>query len=479
MHDFIKTIFYWFQQAIPFAAFGLAGGVVILFLLNWKCRREGKNFPKGQAAAILLLVCYLGGLAAVTFMNRMDGMRTGFQLYPLLAFWEAWNSFTLQTWLNPLLNIAMFIPLGVFLPLAARSLRRWYRMLLMGAGISLGIELLQYILGRGQADIDDLICNTLGAMLGYCCCLFFVSLARKRWKIAGIYASFPILCVVVFAGVFLTYHLQPYGNLADAPIYAADTKGVKWVQACELSDEPGPSGVYWVEPLTKEKCDRFAEEFLKKQGAEIDSGIPDIAYYDNIAFYSDHHTYSLIVSYKDRSYEYTDYRVDSDLRFSESGGQISEEELRAAVEKLGIQIPGAAEFSVVDAERGTYAFTANSVMEGNQLINGELTCQVAGGGILYEVDNALSISELYGDASVISPHEAYERLCAGNFSWRDVPAFNHLSPRNARVIACDLGYITDSKGFRQPVYYFTISDEHDTDVRGGSAWTTFVPALEE
>ena len=118
-------------------------------------------------------------------------------------------------------------------------------------------------------------------------------------------------------------------------------------------------------------------------------------------------------------------------------------------------------------------------MEGNQLIDGELTCQVAAGGILYEVDNALSISELYGDASVISPHEAYERLCAGNFSWRDVPAFNHLSPRNARVIACDLGYITDSKGFRQPVYYFTISDEHDTDVRGGSAWTTFVPALEE
>lgn len=350
----------------------------------------------------------------------------------------------------------------------------------MGAGISLGIELLQYMLGRGQADIDDLICNTLGAMLGYCCCLFFVSLARKRWKIAGIYASFPILCVVAFAGVFLTYHLQPYGNLADAPIYAADTKEVKWVQTCELSDEPGPSGVYWVEPFTREKCDRFTEEFLKKQGAEIDSGIPDIAYYDNIAFYSDHHTYSLIVSYKDRSYEYTDYRVDSELRFSESGGgQISEEELRAAVEKLGIQIPEAAEFSVVDAERGTYAFTANSVIEGDQLIDGELTCQVAEGGVLYEVDNALSISELYGDASVISPHEAYERLCAGNFSWRDVPAFHHLSPRNVRVIACDLGYITDSKGFRQPVYYFTISDEHDTDVRSGSAWTTFVPALEE
>lgn len=477
MYDFIKTIFYDFQQAIPFAVIGLVIGIVILVTLNWNRRRNGKIFSRAQSAAILLLLCYLGGLVAITFMNRMDGMRTGFQLYPLLAFWEAWNSFTLQTWLNPLLNIAMFIPLGVLLPLATKTFRRWYWTLMMGAGISLGIEILQYILGRGQADIDDLICNILGTMLGYCICLCFINLIRKNWKSAGRNAAFPILFVAALAGVFLAYHFQPYGNLADAPIYAANTKGVEWVQECELSDVSGPSGVYWAEPFTTESCDDFAVEFLERQGAAISFGISDVSYYDTIAFYSDHLTYSLDVKYKDRTYTYIDYRVDGKLRFSEKGGKISEADLRAAVEKLGIQIPGAAEFSVVDEERGTYAFTANSVITGDQLIDGELTCHVAEGGILYEVDNALSISDRYGDAAVISSQEAYERLCSGYFSWRDVPSFNYLAPQKVRVVACNLGYISDSKGYRQPVYYFTISDEHDTGLRNGNSWTTFVPAL--
>lgn len=133
MHDFIGTIFYFFRNAIPLALIGLAAGAVILVMLNLKCRREGKCFPKGQAVTFLLLLCYLGGLAAITLMNRMDGMRTGVQLLPFLAFWEAWNNFTLQIWLNPLLNIAMFLPLGVLLPLAVKRFRRWFWMLTAGS----------------------------------------------------------------------------------------------------------------------------------------------------------------------------------------------------------------------------------------------------------------------------------------------------------------------------------------------------------
>lgn len=69
-------------------------------------------------------------------------MRTGVQLLPFLAFWEVWNNFTLQIWLNPLLNIAMFLPLGVLLPLAVKHFRRWFWMLTAGVGTSLVIELL-------------------------------------------------------------------------------------------------------------------------------------------------------------------------------------------------------------------------------------------------------------------------------------------------------------------------------------------------
>lgn len=477
MHDFIRHIFGLFRQAIPFAMVGLAAGAVILILLSRRYRRDRTRFPKGQAVAVLLLSCYLGGLAAVTFMNRMDGMQTGVQLRPLLAFWEAWNNFTLQVWLNPLLNIVMFLPLGVLLPLAAKPFRRWYWMLAAGAGTSIVIEALQYIRGRGQADVDDLLCNTLGAMLGYCLCMLAVSLAGKRRRLAGAYAALPVLFAAALAGVFLTYRFQPYGNLADAPIYAADTKGVEWVRECSLSGDPGPSGVYWAEPFTRESCDAFAVEFLGRQGAEIQFGTPDVDYYDNTAAYSDHRTYSLWVNYNDRSYRYTDYRVDSSLRYSGQGGTITESELRAALEALGVDIPGAARFIAVDKEKGEYAFRAESVVEDGALTDGDLTCYVAEGGILYEVKSAVSVSAIRGNAAVISPQEAYDRLRAGRFSWRDVPMFDELSPKQVRVVDCKLEYLTDSKGFRQPVYTFTLSDDYDAELRSGSGWTTFVPAL--
>ena len=478
MHDFIGLIFYMFRRAVPPALIGLDAGAALLVPLNRRRLREGARFPRGQAVAILLLLCYLGGLASVTLMNRMEsGMGMGIQLRPFLAFWEAWNAFTLQVWLNPLLNVAMFLPLGVLLPLAVKRFQRWYWMLAAGAGISLVIEGLQHFLSRGQADVDDLICNTLGAMLGYCLVMLFLSLKGKRWKCAGAYAALPVLSIAAMAGVFLAYHFQPYGNLADAPIYAANTKEVEWVQECVLSDEPGPSGVYWAEPFTKESCDAFAMEFLGQLGVEINFESPDVDvnYYDNIAAYTDHRTYSLWVNYKDRSYHYTDDRVARDLRHIEKDGT-SEIELRSALEKLGIDVPGAARFIVVNREKGRYAFQAESVVEDGVLTDGELTCWVAEDGVLFRVDNALSVSTLQGDAAVISSEEAYDRLCAGRFSWMDVPMFGALSPKRVRVVACNLEYLTDSKGFRQPVYMFTLSDDRDAE-RGGSGWSTFVPAL--
>lgn len=478
MPDFIGVIFYYFRRALPTALAGLAVGAGLAAALAWKDRRQGRRFPKGRAAAILLLACYLGGLAAVTFADRLEGgMRAPVQLYPLLAFREAWNAFTLQTWLNPLLNVAMFLPLGALLPLTGKRARRWVWALAAGAGASLCVEALQYALGRGQADVDDLICNVLGTMLGYCLCMLAVRLAEKRRRAAWGYAALPVLAVMALAGVFLAYRLRPYGNLADGPIYAARTEGVEWTQDCSLSDEPGPSGMYWAEPFTREACDDFAVEFIGRQGGVINFGTPDVAYYDNCAFYSDHTTYNLIVYYNDRSYEYTDYRVDSDLRYGEKGGTVTESALRDDLEALGIEIPAGADFAVLDEEKGRYAFRAECLTEGDTLTDGELICSVAEGGALYQVDNGLSVSVLAGDAAVLSPMEAYQRLRAGRFAWRDVPAFNALKPGQVRVTGCELEYLTDSKGYRQPVYTFTLTDDRSAELRGSDSWTTFVPAL--
>ena len=84
---------------------------------------------------------------------------------------------------------------------------------------------------------------------------------------------------------------------------------------------------------------------------------------------------------------------------------------------------------------------------------------------------------LHGDAPVISQQEAYRRLCAGRFDRRHAFGFAEAAQGEVHVTACDLEYLTDSKGFRQPVYYFSLSDSNDETLRDGCSWRVFVPAL--
>ena len=70
------------------------------------------------------------------------------------------------------MNVVMFIPLGIFLPLLWPRYRRVSRIACTGAMVSLMIELLQMFSCR-VTDVDDLIMNTLGAVTGF--------LLVRRW----------------------------------------------------------------------------------------------------------------------------------------------------------------------------------------------------------------------------------------------------------------------------------------------------------
>lgn len=64
-------------------------------------------------------------------------------------------------------NIGMFIPLGFFLPLLWKGLRKWWRTWLAVLSIMLMVELTQLFTLRGSFDVDDLILNLTGAAMGY------------------------------------------------------------------------------------------------------------------------------------------------------------------------------------------------------------------------------------------------------------------------------------------------------------------------
>ena len=93
-------------------------------------------------------------------LDYLDNMLT-----PLQEIRRALNS--MSYWLMFMLwgNIAMFVPIGFFPALLWRGWR-WWKALLLGCLTSCAIEFIQFFIGR-STDIDDVILNTTGALLGY------------------------------------------------------------------------------------------------------------------------------------------------------------------------------------------------------------------------------------------------------------------------------------------------------------------------
>ena len=69
--------------------------------------------------------------------------------------------------INIIGNVTMFIPTGIMTPMIYKKLKSFPKTLLTGAMISLVIEILQLPFAGRASDVDDLILNTLGCVIGY------------------------------------------------------------------------------------------------------------------------------------------------------------------------------------------------------------------------------------------------------------------------------------------------------------------------
>ncbi len=61
-------------------------------------------------------------------------------------------------------NLVWFVPLGVLLPVLTKARNAT---ILCGLGLSLYIEVSQYVFGTGVSEVEDLILNTAGTAVGY------------------------------------------------------------------------------------------------------------------------------------------------------------------------------------------------------------------------------------------------------------------------------------------------------------------------
>lgn len=82
------------------------------------------------------------------------------------------------------LNVLLFVPLGFLLPLVfPDKFNRFWKVALCALCTTFSIEAIQYFIGR-SADIDDILANTFGGMLGFCLLRLCESIFSRRvwWK---------------------------------------------------------------------------------------------------------------------------------------------------------------------------------------------------------------------------------------------------------------------------------------------------------
>lgn len=103
------------------------------------------------------------------------------------------------------LNIALFVPLGLLVPLLSPKRLPLWKVALLGLAVSLVIELSQLINLRAT-DVDDLIMNTFGAIVG--CVIYHCLPARWRSKARRQAVSGVVIgCLIAaFAGRFFLFN---------------------------------------------------------------------------------------------------------------------------------------------------------------------------------------------------------------------------------------------------------------------------------
>lgn len=182
----------YFFQAVPITCFV---GIVYLIMRVVTVKRNKLKVEWLKEIMKLLFTCYLTGLISLVvlpanfWLSFFDGILLGWwdEMLPIFSF-GGFNlvpslikalsgELTIGSWVKTMLigNIAMFLPLGFFLPFVTERVNR-KNIFVVAIAVPFILELLQMAFGR-SFDIDDLICNFIGIVVG-----FFIAYVIKDRK---------------------------------------------------------------------------------------------------------------------------------------------------------------------------------------------------------------------------------------------------------------------------------------------------------
>ena len=142
------------QRSLSGYVFVFPAAALYFFML----KKLKKPQSRAHIAAALIFLYYLVGVFTMTGIGRLKPFSPRLVLVPFRDM--------ISGPVDTLLNVLLFVPLGIFLPIMYKRFNNIISIFTLGFTLSLTIELVQ-MFGRGASDVNDLITNTVGTCLGF------------------------------------------------------------------------------------------------------------------------------------------------------------------------------------------------------------------------------------------------------------------------------------------------------------------------
>ena len=146
-------------HAIPYYVYE---GIASIFCLGLVVFIAWKGFKTGLwYSAALLLIEYVFFIFCSTVIFRTAGATRQYDIHPF------WSYDRPELLVENIMNVIVFIPVGMMLGSLLRVKGSWAIALLIGCSISLTIESLQFLFIKGFSEVDDVMDNTVGCLVGW------------------------------------------------------------------------------------------------------------------------------------------------------------------------------------------------------------------------------------------------------------------------------------------------------------------------
>lgn len=512
--DVIGTI----RNYLPFGIMAMVVIAVIIvvgYFIYRKILKGKKKLNIGKLIWLIVFVCYVLMLGSVTILSRGNSYFGG--KYPLFySYREAWYSFSAQEWRNLILNIGMFVPLGFLLPVGFCKMRKFWKTALCGLTVTIVIETLQYLTQRGMFEWDDVLNNTVGAMIGYGVFVIVYAIAVNVQRVRmvdaqcqgdqgnreeygseksedGLSIKYVIGCQIPLLATCLCYVLifgiyqhQELGNLRSqlANSFWQEELTVSTDQTYAAEEQTVP--VYQLVQKNRAECEAYATDFFEKIGDKL--AADETLHYDNTDVFYGESGNTLWLDYVGLTWTYTDFDTtyaedteeetsdfeeedsvsenisdisnsgtdDSDIGDSDTGTIKPVTDADEATIRAALaqyQITIPEECTFSNEGEGNYSFTASELHQGDRIYDGTIECKYYSNGKMGGISNWMTQGLYYKDFIIISEQEAYEKIVEGRFHvWMSDEYRYDINVGDASLV-----YEQDSKGFYQPVYTFHAS----------------------